>query len=115
MNIQESTSHSIGKALEKPLNALLIDRPGPEGIKRALGWLTDWAAHYFFPHRFAAAFAAICDRFFGDSAAARAAPPFSPPRRPRATACGFFVGSTGFSTGAFGSNFGASPMDSRKT
>jgi hypothetical protein len=41
---------------------------------------------HFFPHRFAAALAAICDRLRGDSAAALATPPFSPPRRPKATA-----------------------------
>ena len=47
--------------------------------------------------------------FLGDRAAARAAPPFNPPRRPRATAAGFL----GLTAG--GSVLGASPMDSRKT
>src|SRR6266571_7020136 len=42
----------------------------------------------FLPHRLFAALAAIWERFFGDRAAARAAPPLSPPRRPRATAAG---------------------------
>jgi hypothetical protein len=73
-----------------------------------------WPAYFFFPHRFAAAFAAICDRFAGGSAAARATPPFRPPRRPKATAWGFFVGSAGFG-GPPGTVFGASPMDSRNT
>jgi len=63
----------------------------------------------FFSHRFAAAFAAIAERFLGVKAAARAAPPFRPPSRPRATAAGFL----GFTTG--GDVFSASPMDSRKT
>jgi hypothetical protein len=63
----------------------------------------------FFSHRALAAFAAICERFFGPSAAARAMPPFSPPRRPRATAAGFLRLISG------GSVLGASPMDSRKT
>ena len=63
----------------------------------------------FLPQRFAAALAAICERLRGLRAAALAAPPFRPPRRPKATAAGFF----GFTAG--GSVFGASPMDSRKT
>src|SRR5580698_6241275 len=62
--------------------------------------------HGFLPQRFLAALAAIWERFFGLNAAARAAPPLSPPRRPNATAAGFL---------AFGGSvFGASPMDSRK-
>jgi len=61
----------------------------------------------FLPQRFSAAFAAIAERFFGDSAAARAAPPFRPPSRPRATAFGFL--------GLGGAVFSTSPMDSRKT
>jgi hypothetical protein len=64
--------------------------------------------HYFLPQRLAAALAAIWERFFGPSAAALAAPPFNPPRRPSATAAGFF----GLITG--GALTGASPMDSRK-
>jgi hypothetical protein len=52
--------------------------------------------YFFFPHRFAAAFAAIRERLRGPNAAALAAPPFNPPRRPNATAWGFFAGSTGF-------------------
>ena len=63
-------------------------------------------------HRAFAAFAAIWDRLRGPSAAALAAPPFKPPRRPKATACGFFDGSTGFSFGP-GSVFGACPVASR--
>ena len=63
---------------------------------------------HFFPQRFAAALAAIWERLRGLSAAALAAPPFRPPRRPSATAAGFF----GFTTG--GSVFGSSPMDSMK-
>ena len=63
----------------------------------------------FLPQRLLAALAAICERFFGDRAAARAAPPFNPPRRPSATASGFF----GLIAG--GSVLGASPMDSRNT
>jgi hypothetical protein len=70
---------------------------------------------YFFSHRAFAAFAAIWERFLGASFAALAAPPLSPPRRPRATAWGFLGGSSGFVTGCDGSYFGASPMDSRKT
>lgn len=63
---------------------------------------------YFFSQRLAAALAAICERFLGLSAAARAMPPLSPPRRPSATAAGFL----GFTSGA--PVFGVSPMDSRK-
>src|ERR1039457_6823241 len=48
---------------------------------------------------------AIAELFFGPSAAARALPPFSPPRRPSATAWGFLDGSTGFFSS--GLNFGA--------
>lgn len=55
------------------------------------------ALHGFFPHRALAAFAAIAERFFGPSAAALAAPPFSPPKRPRATAAGFFFFTSGAS------------------
>jgi hypothetical protein len=50
----------------------------------------------FGPQRAAAAFFAIIFRFRGESAAARAAPPFAPPSFPSATAAGFFVG---FSSG----------------
>jgi hypothetical protein len=63
---------------------------------------------YALPQRFAAALAAICERFFGVRAAALAAPPFSPPSRPNATAAGFFTFTSG------GTVFGTSPMDSRK-
>jgi hypothetical protein len=49
-------------------------------------------AHFFLPHRVLAALAAIWVRLRGLSLAALAVPPFSPPRRPRATAWGFFVG-----------------------
>jgi hypothetical protein len=59
----------------------------------------------FLPQRFAAALAAICERVFGDNAAALAAPPFNPPNRPNATAAGFL----GFSSGV---NFSAWPVDS---
>src|SRR5205814_10606401 len=62
---------------------------------------------YFFPHLVFAAFAAIWERFLGLRAAARAAPPLSPPKRPRATAFGFFCGSMGFSLR--GSYFGTWP------
>src|ERR1035437_4337549 len=68
--------------------------------------------YVFFSQRALAALAAIWERFCGASFAALAAPPLSPPRRPSATACGFFDGSTGFSS-VPGSYFGASPMDSR--
>src|SRR5207253_1309635 len=50
--------------------------------------------YFFFPHRAFAAFAAIWDRFRLLRDAALAAPPFSPPRRPKATAWGFLLGST---------------------
>src|ERR1017187_3674402 len=50
---------------------------------------------HFFPHRAFAAFAAIWERLRGPRAAARAVPPLRPPRRPRATACGFLDGSIG--------------------
>lgn len=63
-----------------------------------------------FFHRALAALAAIWDRFRGLSMAALAAPPLRPPRRPRATAWGFLVGSTGFSS--LGLNLGAWPVDS---
>src|SRR5439155_16170526 len=63
-----------------------------------------------FPHRARAAFAAICDRLRGPSAAALAAPPFRPPKRPRATAWGFLDGSTGFAS--VGLYLGACPVDS---
>jgi hypothetical protein len=60
----------------------------------------------YLPHRAFVALAAICERFFDVSAAARATRPFRPPRRPRATAAGFF---------SFGASvFGASPTDSKK-
>jgi hypothetical protein len=51
-----------------------------------------WNGTYFaFPlQRTAAAFLAIATRLRADSAAARAFPPFCPPRRPNATAAGFF-------------------------
>src|SRR5688572_20633820 len=42
------------------------------------------------PHRLAAAFLAMVLRFADVSFAARALPPLTPPRRPRATAAGFF-------------------------
>jgi len=61
---------------------------------------------YFLPDHLAlAALAAIWERLRGPSLAALAAPPFSPPSRPRATAAGFF----GFSTGVY---LGACPVDS---
>lgn len=43
--------------------------------------------------RAAAAFLAISARFFAESFAARAGPPFFPARRPSATAAGLFFGS----------------------
>lgn len=46
---------------------------------------------YFVAHRERAAFLAIADRFFALKLSARAFPPFNPPRRPSATAAGFFV------------------------
>lgn len=58
------------------------------------------------PQRALAAFAAIAERFFGPRAAARAAPPFNPPNRPRATAAGFFSGPLGASA------LGTCPVDS---
>jgi hypothetical protein len=66
----------------------------------------------FFPHRALAAFAAIWDRLRGLKASALAAPPFRPPRRPRATAWGFLDGSIAFGASAKGSYFGACPVDS---
>jgi hypothetical protein len=48
------------------------------------------AGYYLVPQRALAAFLAIADRFRGDSAAARAAPPLAPPSFPSATAAGFF-------------------------
>ena len=48
-----------------------------------------------------AAFFAISDRFFGLRLAARAGPPFTLPRRPSATAAGFFSRTgSGFGTGS---------------
>jgi hypothetical protein len=41
-------------------------------------------------HLAIAALRAICWRFLGESFAARAGPPFLPPRRPSSTAAGFF-------------------------
>jgi len=46
----------------------------------------------FFFHRASAAFLAISFFLFAESLAALAFPPFSPPKRPRATAAGFFPG-----------------------
>ncbi len=66
----------------------------------------EWIIHGFFPQRALAAFAAIWERFFGPREAARAAPPFSPPKRPRATAAGFFF----FTSGGFVA--GTWPVDS---
>ena len=43
-----------------------------------------WDGHYFLPHRFLAALAAIWERFLGVKAAALAMPPLSPPSRPSA-------------------------------
>ena len=63
----------------------------------------------FSPSSLQAALAAIWERLRGDSAAALAAPPLSPPRRPSATAAGFLAFTTG------GSVLGTSPIDSRKT
>lgn len=71
-----------------------------------LGWLK---VHFVFPHRAFAALAAIAVRFFGVKAAALAAPPFRPPKRPRATAAGFLR----FGAGA--SVMGAWPVDSSMT
>lgn len=67
----------------------------------------------FLSHRALAAFAAIADRLRGPSAAARAIPPFNPPRRPSATAWGFLLGSTGF-TSCSGSYFWTCPVDSSR-
>src|ERR1035437_7499407 len=61
-------------------------------------------------HRAFAALAAIWDRLRGLRASALAAPPLSPPRRPRATAWGFLAGFAGL--WASGLNFGACPVDS---
>jgi len=61
---------------------------------------------YFFFHRALAAFADIWERLRALNLAARALPPLSPPRRPRATAAGFLDFSGG------GSNLGACPVDS---
>jgi hypothetical protein len=51
-----------------------------------------------FDHRAAAAFWAIALRSLGVNLSARALPPMSPPKRPNATAAGFF---SGFSVGSF--------------
>jgi hypothetical protein len=48
-------------------------------------------------HRDLAAFLAIAVRSLADSILALALPPFCPPSRPRATACGFFPASGGSS------------------
>lgn len=56
---------------------------------------------YFFFHRAAAARLAISFRFLADRLAARAFPPFSPPRRPSSTAKGSLTG---------GVSLGASPV-----
>jgi hypothetical protein len=50
--------------------------------------------------RFVAALRAISLRRLADSFSARAFPPFWPPRRPRATAAGFFPSSVTVSGGA---------------
>ena len=55
------------------------------------------------PHLHAAALLAMALRLAGDSAAARAFLPFTPPSLPKATAAGFF-------SGAFGSGW-AFPVD----
>jgi ferric-dicitrate binding protein FerR (iron transport regulator) len=65
-----------------------------------------------FLHRAFAALAAIWERFLGASLAALAAPPLRPPRRPRATACGFLVGSIGVAISWLGSYFGTWPVAS---
>jgi hypothetical protein len=85
---------------------MLRAAPGSFAVNDEIGIILPRFAH-FFPHRFAAALAAIWERLRGDSAAALAAPPFSPPRRPSATAAGFFFFG--------GSVFGCSPIDSRNT
>ena len=55
------------------------------------GLTWEWRSYSGFDfQRAAAAFFAMADRLAGLSAAARAFPPFRPPRRPRATAAGFF-------------------------
>src|SRR2546423_7651336 len=46
---------------------------------------------FFLPHRFAAPAFPISLRRAADNFAARAFPPFNPPKRPRATAAGFLV------------------------
>jgi len=66
--------------------------------EREMPRLTGASVTHFFslpPHRAAAALAAISDRFSGVIEAARAFPPTLPPRRPKATAAGFFL--AGFS------------------
>src|SRR5438445_9171284 len=75
-------------------------------MSRRLGAKSRWRSPVqFYPagfpdllwsHLADAAFFAMADRFFLDSDAARALPPFRPPRRPRATAAGFFSGSAAF-------------------
>src|SRR5207249_10811168 len=49
-----------------------------------------------FFQRAKAAFLAIAFRLRGDKRSARTFPPFNPPSRPKATAAGFFCGSSGF-------------------
>ena len=49
---------------------------------------------YFSAHLALAAFFAMAARFAFESDFARAAPPFRPPSRPRATAAGFFAGTS---------------------
>src|SRR5262249_29722291 len=58
------------------------------------------AACHFFSQRLAAALRAISARLLADSFSALALPPFWPPRRPRATAAGFFPSSAVLSGGA---------------
>jgi hypothetical protein len=62
---------------------MALDHPGPAGL--CLYADPDCAFQ-----RARAARLAICDRFLGESFAARALPPFGPPSFPIATACGFF-------------------------
>ncbi len=50
---------------------------------------------YFLPHLALAALLPISLKRFLDRDFARAGPPLRPPKRPRATACGFFAGSAG--------------------
>ena len=50
-------------------------------------------------HLVFAAFLAISFRFLDESLAARAGPPFNPPRCPKATAAGFFSGLAGSASG----------------